>query len=198
MQHSWPSFLQVIIYFIALTHTNQSQQPPPPTFLLPQPVRLNPQDPSGVALLQVVVCSNGSVVAPDVVPGGVAFTPSEGIAEIPVDATAFFFYLRDVSGFTSGPLLVAEDSLVVRCRDPASGDESIPGSSSFIVTYGVPLLREDPSDFPISINTTEPNGRSIFQFNFELHTSPAPSVNVSLERTHQCCLLQLSACLIYD
>ena len=193
MQLSRPSFLPVLILFITLTHTAQSQPPSPPSFLLPQPVRLHPQDPPGVALLQVAVCSNGSVVAPDVLPGGVDFTPTEGIAGVQGDSSAFSFYLRNVSRlifFRSvlNGLLFAEGSLVVRCRDPASGDESTPVSSSFSVRYGWPLLREDPSNFPISTSTAVPIGRSIFQFNFEPPAFTGPTVNVSANDTDQCYL----------
>ena len=188
MQLSRPSFLPVLILFITLTHTAQSQPPPPPTFLLPQPIGLHPQDPPGVALLQVAVCSNGSVLVSDDLPGGVEFTPTEGIAGVQGDSSAFSFYLRNVSRliFFGSGLLFAEGSLVVRCRDPTSGDESIPVSSYFRVLYGWPLLREDPSNFPISTSTAVPIGRSIFQFNFEPPSPTGPTVNVSVKHTNQC------------
>ena len=193
MHLSRPSFLPVLILFITLTHTAQSSSQPPssPTFLLPQPIGLHPQDPPGVALLQIAVCSNGSVLVSDVLPGGVDFTPTEGIAGVQGDSSAFSFYLRNVSRLiffrivSNGPLF-AEGSLVVRCRDPASGDESTPVSSNFSVLYEWPLLREDPSNFPISISTAVPIGRSIFQFNFEPPSPISPTVNVSVKHTNQC------------
>ena len=122
-------------------------------------------------------------MAPDIVPSDVEFNATEGIAGVPSDATAFFLYLRNVSGIISNASMngsvSAEGSLMVQCRDPASGKESLPASSSFVVTNISPLLQEDPSEFPILINTTVPVGQSIFQFNFEYLPNSISTVDVS-------------------
>ena len=162
-------------FFISftITHTAQSEAPPAPIFLLPEPVQLNFNNSPSVALLQVVACLNNSNVTATVLSYGVAFAPTDGIVGIQSNANAVFVYLNDsnalgmVSGNVSG-------NITFRCRDPTTGNESVPASSSFIFSATSPYLQGIPD--PISINTTVPIGQNIFQLMFQ-HNSG--NINVS-------------------